>query len=203
MPQLVPYIAPLLRDSQTRREAIEAFAAYEEKIILSLLEHYLADNAALLHVPKVLKRIGTQLAFHLLLCHYSTALYDMKDRLLEAMIGMDREKLLIDTKEVERLTLQELERYGKFAEHMNWMPNQVGEVDIQETVEAIRASIIRRVFHLLGLMYDGHTMDAVYDGWWNGDVRQQANAAEVMDQLLQGELGAELLGGCSRMIHGR
>jgi CRP-like cAMP-binding protein/ATP/ADP translocase/HEAT repeat protein len=192
VPQLVPYIVPLLQESQTRREAIEALAAYEEKIILPLLEPYLAGNAASLHAPKVFERIGSQLAFHMLLRHYSTALYDMKDKLLEAMIGMDREKLLIDTKEVERLTLQELERYGKFAEHMNWMPYQVGEADIKETVEAIRASMIRRVFHLLGFIYDEHTMDAVYDGWLNGDVRQQANAAEVIDQLIHGELRTEL-----------
>lgn len=190
--ELVPYIVPLLQDSQTRHNAIEALAAYEESKILPLLEPYLIGEKASLHTPKVLEVIGSQAAFQMLLRHYSTSVYDMKDKLLEAMIGINHEKLIIDKAEVERLTLQELEVYGEFTKHMNWVPYRIGETEIREAAESIRSSKIRRVFHLLSLIYDEHTMNVVYDGWCNGDVRQQANAAEVIDQLLQGELRTEL-----------
>ncbi|MFC5528689.1 Npt1/Npt2 family nucleotide transporter [Cohnella yongneupensis] len=192
VPELVPYIVPLLRESRTRREAIEALAAYEDKAVLPLLEPYLSGESASMHVPKVFERIGTQLAFSILLRHYESASFDMRDRLLEAMKAMEREQLQIDAAEVWRLTLIELDHYGRFAENTDWMPRRANDSELKAAAEQVQASLIRRVFGLLGLIHDPNTIDAVYLGWSEGDARRQANAAEVIDQLLQGEVRTEL-----------
>jgi CRP-like cAMP-binding protein/ATP/ADP translocase/HEAT repeat protein len=192
LPELVPYIVPLLQESRTRREAIEALAAYEAKVILPLLEPFLDRETASLHVPKVFERIGTQAACQMLLRIYAAVNYDMRDKLLEALTGMQRSDFQVDTKEVERLALMELESYGEFAEHNAWNPNNAGDTEVRDTVKQLRSSMIHRVFQLLGLIHDAQTIDAVYVGWSEGDVRRQANAAEVMDQMLQGDLRTEL-----------
>lgn len=194
VPELVPYIVPLLKESRTRRQAIEALAAYEDAIVLPLLEPYLAaaESTASMHVPKALERIGTQAAFDMLLKRYEAASFDMRDRLLDAMTGMERERLKVDTAEVERLALMELGQYGLFADNLNWMTRRASDTELRDAAEQARASMMRRAFGLLGLIHDPMTIDAVYIGWLEGDARRQANAAEVMDQLLQGELRTEL-----------
>ncbi|WP_027086155.1 Npt1/Npt2 family nucleotide transporter [Cohnella panacarvi] len=194
VPELVPYIVPLLKESRTRRQAIEALAAYEDAIVLPLLEPYLAAavSPASPHVPKAIERIGTQAAFDMLLRHYGTAGFDMRDRLLAAMTGMEREPLKVDANEVERLALIELEHYRLFADNLNWTTRRASDTELRDAAEQARASMMRRAFGLLGLIYDPMTIDAVYLGWLEGDARRQANAAEVMDQLLQGEVRTEL-----------
>lgn len=194
VPELVPYIVPLLKESRTRRQAIEALAAYDGTIALPLLEPYLAaaGSSASSHVPKVFERIGTQAAFDLLLKHYGSASFEMRDRLLDAMTGMERERLKVDTAEVERLALVELGLYGRFAVNLIWTTRRASDTELRDAADQARASMMRRVFGLLGLIYDPKTIDAVYLGWLEGDARRQANAAEVMDQLLQGEVRTEL-----------
>lgn len=194
VPELVPHIVPLLKESRTRRQAIEALAAYEDDIVLPLLEPYLATigSPASAHVPKVFERIGTQAAFDMLLKHYESASFDMRDRLLDAMTGMERDLLQIAASEVEPLALVELGYYGQFADNLDWKSRRASDSELREAAEQARASMMRRVFGLLGLIHDSKTIDAVYLGWLEGDARRQANAAEVMDQLLQGEVRSEL-----------
>ncbi|RED64592.1 Npt1/Npt2 family nucleotide transporter [Cohnella lupini] len=192
VPELVHYVVPLLQESGTRPDAIDALAAYDAKNVLPLLEPYLEGGAASLHVPKVFERIGTQAAFQILLRKYSGVSYDMRDKLLEALVGMRSDEVQMDFKEMERLALMELESYGRFAEHNGWNANNAGESEVRDAVDQLRVATIRRVFHLLGLNYDVKTIDAVFLGWSEGDARRQANAAEVMDQLLHGELRTEL-----------
>lgn len=59
VPELVPIMIPLLKDSQTRQQAIAALAGYEEPviIIIPLLESYLVSKEDHLHLPRVLELI--------------------------------------------------------------------------------------------------------------------------------------------------
>jgi len=193
VPELVPHVVPLLQESQTRREAIEALASYDDKVVLPLLAPYLdGRHAASPHVPKAFERIGTQIAFQMLLSRYEEVHFDMRDKLIEAMTGMDKGTLQINAKAVERLALGELASYSAFAERLRWAPLSDGDTEVREAAEHVREAMMRRVFRLLSLIHDTHTIDAVYAGWAEGDARRQANAAEVMDQLLRDELRTEL-----------
>ncbi|MFC5469280.1 Npt1/Npt2 family nucleotide transporter [Cohnella suwonensis] len=190
--ELVTHIVPLLRDSRTRREAIDALAAFEGKVVLPMLEFYLSGDSPSLHVPKVLERIGTQSAFAVLLRNYETVGHEMRDKLLEAMVGMRTKDTVVDYKDIERLAFMELGDYGQFAERAGWTPEDSADAEVLNAVERLRFMMIRRVFQLLGLVYDPKTIDAVFSGWSEGDARRQANAAEVIDQLLHGDLRLEL-----------
>ncbi|BBI31390.1 Npt1/Npt2 family nucleotide transporter [Cohnella abietis] len=192
VPELVPYLVPLLQESKTRSDAIDTLASYEDKVILPLLEPYLDGEVAALHVPKVFERIGTKVAFQHLIRKYAAVRYDMRGKLLEAMVGIRSKDIQVDHKEIERLALMELRDYGRFAAHNNWNPETIDDNEVWNAVEQLRSATFRRVFQLLGLAYDVNTIDAVYLGWSEGDARRQANATEIMDQMLQGELRTEL-----------
>ncbi|RKP50036.1 hypothetical protein D7Z26_19675 [Cohnella endophytica] len=190
--ELVVHIVPLLQESQTRREAIEALASYDAKAILPMLEPYLDGDKPSLHVPKVFERIGNQAAFSLLFRKYDAVSHGMRDKLLDALVGIKNKDIKADYKEIERLALMELDSYGRFAEHSAWNAEHARDEEVLDAAGQSRLTMIRRVFQLLGLAYDPKTIDAVYVGWSEGDARRQANAAEVMDQMLQGELRTEL-----------
>ncbi|NHN32465.1 Npt1/Npt2 family nucleotide transporter [Paenibacillus agricola] len=190
--ELVPFIVPLLQNSETRRYAIEALSDYDEKEILVLLEPYFNERNASLHLPKVCERIHTQRSFDLLVGHYEPAHFEMRDKVLEALLRMNKGGFQIDEKKLEALIMGEIQLYWQFARHMAGITGMEDGAELVEIVEQIRFSICRRIFQLLSLMVDAATVQAVFVNWSEGDARQQANSTEVMDQLLQGSLRIEL-----------
>ncbi|WP_239634972.1 Npt1/Npt2 family nucleotide transporter [Paenibacillus sp. H1-7] len=194
VPELVPQIALMLRDSQTRRHAIEALAAYDEKLIIGLLTPcFQQAGKDWLHLPKVFERIGTQEAFDALLAQYTLSDYEMRDKLAEALRNLRPGIRQVNEKLLEELILDEIRLYAQFAEHGAAVTGADGKAAaVSEAIAQLRSSMTERIFGLLGLIYDAKTVQAVYIGWSEGDARQQANAAEVMDQLLQGHLRLEV-----------
>ncbi|MFD0681739.1 MULTISPECIES: Npt1/Npt2 family nucleotide transporter [unclassified Paenibacillus] len=194
VPALVPHIVLMLQDSRTRRHAIEALARYDEKVIIGLLEPYfIEDGVSLLHLPKVFERIGTQGAFDTLLIHYRHSNYEMRDKLLEALRNLRHGIRQVDEKLVEELILQEIQLYWQFAEQSSGVVGNKAYTAISEAVDQIRSSMTGRIFGLIGLVYESKTVQAVYANWSEGEARHQANAAEVMDQMLSGNLRMEII----------
>ncbi|RIE02688.1 hypothetical protein D3H35_18690 [Cohnella faecalis] len=193
VPELASYAVALLRNSDTRPHALEALASYDEALIIPLLEPYFAEAAeAPLHLPKVYERIGTQGALDKLLAHYSASGFEMKGMLLEAMTRMKSGHAQADKAKVTELIVKEAELYERFSEKMARLGENAAYEQVLEAASQLRSTIVRRIFQLLELIYEAGTIQAVYSSWSEGDARQQANAMEVMDQLLQGQVRIEL-----------
>lgn len=192
VPPLIVPIITMLKDSQTRRYATQALAAYDEEDVLPQLAPYLERQDVGLYMPAVLEQIGTQSAFDLLFNSYEQAKYEMRDRTLEALLRMHRRLSQVNSKRVESYIFLELQLYGQFAEHGAHVIGEEGYDGIEEMIKEIREAISKRVFQLLSFLYEEQTMKAVFIDWSEGDSRQQANAEEVMDQTLQGALRTEM-----------
>jgi CRP-like cAMP-binding protein/ATP/ADP translocase/HEAT repeat protein len=190
--ELVPYIVPLLQNSETRRYAIEALSAYEEKEILGLLQPYFDEPHVSLHLPKVYEQINTQRSFDLLVSNYEKAQFEMRDKLLESLLRMNKSNYRVDEKLIEALITEEIQHYWQFAEHLAGIIGMEDGAELVEIIEQTRMSSCRRIFQLLSLILEAKTVQAVFVNWTEGDIRQQANSTEVMDQLLQGNLRTEL-----------
>ncbi|MDF2648523.1 MAG: hypothetical protein K0Q73_4328, partial [Paenibacillus sp.] len=190
-PLIVPIVA-MLKDSQTRRYATQALAAYDEQDILPQLAPYLNQREIGLYLPAVFERIATQRAFDMLFDCYEAANYDMRDRILESLLRIHKRLSFVDSHKVETYILHEIKLHGQFAEHGASIVGIEGCSDIENIIREIRTAISRRIFQLLSLIYEEKTMQAVYIDWSEGDSRQQANAEEVIDQTLRGSLRTEM-----------
>ncbi|WP_246079216.1 Npt1/Npt2 family nucleotide transporter [Paenibacillus piri] len=192
VPALIPHILPCLQDFETRRHAVEALSSYEETEIIPLLKDSMDGTGISLHMPAVFEKIGTQSSFDTLLSCYSAAAFDLRDKILESLTRMRKKSLLASQKDIEILIAAEARLFHQFAEHGAPFVGNPAYSEIVIIIEQIRSSICRRVFQLLALLYDANTMQAVFNNWLEGDARQQANAAEVIDQTLQGSLRIQL-----------
>jgi CRP-like cAMP-binding protein/ATP/ADP translocase len=192
VPPLIEPIIVMLKDSQTRRYATQALAAYDEQDILPQLAPYLNQREIGLYLPAVFEKIATQSAFEILFDCYEAVNYDMRDRILESLLRMHKRLPFVDSQQVETYIFHELKLHGQFAEHGASIVGVEGFADIENIVREIRIAISRRIFQLLSLIYEEKTMQAVYIDWSEGDSRQQANAEEVIDQTLRGSLRTEM-----------
>ncbi|MDF2670145.1 MAG: hypothetical protein K0R67_2451, partial [Paenibacillus sp.] len=187
-PELVQYIIPLLSHSSTRHLAIEALAGYEEKVIEPLLKPYLTSEEASLHIPKIFEQIGTQRAFDVLLQSYKLVSGDVRTSMLESMTRMHDNGRYATSSVVEKLISEEARVIEQLIESSAGLESVPELFEISDAVKQLRRTIARRVFGLLALLYDSKVIHAVHTNWADGDVRRQANAAEVIDQLLHGEI---------------
>ncbi|MDF2714039.1 MAG: hypothetical protein K0R28_964 [Paenibacillus sp.] len=190
---LIPHILSCLKDFETRRYAVDALSSYGETEIIPLLKDFMDGTGISLHLPAVFEKIGTQQSFDTLLSCYSAATFDMRDKLLESLTRMRKKSLFVSPKDiVESLIAAEIQSYHQFAGHGAPFVGMRNGSEIGIIVEQTRSAISRRVFQLLAFLYDANTMQAVFNNWSEGDPRQQANAAEVIDQTLQGSLRMQL-----------
>ncbi|MBM7567108.1 Npt1/Npt2 family nucleotide transporter [Paenibacillus sacheonensis] len=193
--ELVPYIVPLLQHGDTRKNAIDALAAYDEKTIVPLLEPYFDGDHPVMHLPKVFERLATPAAFDMLLSRYAKSDFELRNKLLEALIRMQRSAGPPADKQVaviERLAAAEMELYWQLSERMSGLGMAEAYHDAAEVAGQVQERTVWRIFQLLALVYDAATIQAVYANWSEGDARQQANAMEVMDQLTHGPIRMEL-----------
>jgi CRP-like cAMP-binding protein/ATP/ADP translocase len=185
---LIPHILPCLKDFETRRYAVDTLSSYEEMEILPLLKGLMDEPGISLHLPAVFEKIGTQPSFDTLLSCYGSATFDMRDKIVESLARMHKKSLNVSQKEIESLIAAEIQIYHHFAEHGSPIVGMRNGSDMMIIIEQIRSAISKRVFQLLAFLYDANTMQAVFKNWSEGSARQQANAAEIMDQTLQGSL---------------
>lgn len=197
--ELVPQLVPLLQQGATRKDAIDALAAYEEKTIVPLLAGYLDGGEAAgrptMHLPKVFERIATPGAFETLLSHYAQSGFELRNKLLEALVHMRRSTGPASEKAaalVEKLALAEMELYWQLSEQSSGLGVDDVYRDAAEVAQQMQERVVWRIFQLLALLHDPATIQAVFANWSDGDARQQANAMEVMDQLTHGTMRMEL-----------
>ncbi|CAH1216474.1 hypothetical protein PAECIP111893_04132 [Paenibacillus plantiphilus] len=192
VPALIPSIIGSLKNSRTRRYAIDALAGYDEQEMLSQLQPYMDNEEVSLHLPAIFERMGTQRAFESLFACYEAANQELRDRILQSLLRMDTGLLQGDSQELERLISQELQLYWQYGEHGTAVSGDARYAELEGMIGEIRSGISRRIFQLLSLLYDAPTIQAVYINWSEGDARRQANAEEVIDQTLRGKLRLQM-----------
>ena len=192
VPELVPVMIPFLKDSQMRQHTINALKGYEGHIIIPILESYLAEKNAPLHLPRVLEKIGTQQALDSLLHNYMLYTNELREKTLESAARMNVGSCQVDKKHSERLITQEIIAYWDWVEHSKALGKSTTTVDLTDAIEQMRVRHVKRIFQLLAFIYDAKAIHAVYSNWSGGNARQQANATEVIDQLLTGKLRIDM-----------
>jgi CRP-like cAMP-binding protein/ATP/ADP translocase/HEAT repeat protein len=194
VPELIGYIVPMLQQGVTRKDAIDALSMYDETKLIPLLHPYFRQESSPLHLPKVFERMASPSAFDKLIEVYPTSGFEMKNKLLEALNRMLRSVKVTEkqTMIIRQLVLQELDFYWKLTEQLTGLSNVRSYEEVAEAGEQLRSGVVWCIFQLLALIHDSATIRVVYANWTKGDVRQQANAMEVIDQVMNGPIRIEL-----------
>lgn len=192
VPELVQFIIPLLDDSKVRLQATAALTSYDEAIIIPILESRMTAKELNLHLPRVLEEIGTQAALDALLRHYLLFSSELREKTLESATRIHAGTNQVDKKHAEHLIDQEISYYFKWVEQLALIGNTDRMSDLAEAIEQMRVRHVKRIFQLLSFLYDSRSIHAVYANWQDGNARQQANAIEVIDQLLKGKLRTDM-----------
>jgi len=192
VPELVRFIIPLLHDSKVRLQATAALTSYDEAIIIPMLESRMTAKELNLHLPRVLEEIGTQAALDALLRHYLLFSNELREKTLESATRIHAGTNQVDKKHAEHLIDQEISYYFKWIEQFGLIGNTDRMSDLAEAIEQMRIRHVKRIFQLLAFLYDSKSIHAVYANWKDGNARQQANAIEVIDQLLKGKLRTDM-----------
>lgn len=87
---------------------------------------------------------------------------------------------------------QEISYYFEWVEQSKALGHSDHMTELSEAIEQMRLRHVKRIFQLLAFLYDSKAIHAVHANWKDGDARQQANAVEVIDQLLKGKLRADM-----------
>jgi CRP-like cAMP-binding protein len=152
------------------------------------LKPYLADRELALPLYQVYELIGTQQAFDLLTAVYADADYDQRDRILDSLVRMNKQRLDIRREDAERFIIAEAELYAEFAVHAAAVQPGDESEQVLQVLDELRTRAARRAFGWLMLLEDEQTIRMIGHNWQEGDGARQANAAEALDQLLQGPL---------------
>ncbi|HZG87909.1 Npt1/Npt2 family nucleotide transporter [Paenibacillus sp.] len=194
VPELIAFLVPLVDQGATRKDAIDALAAYDEKTLIPMLQPYFAQDSAPLHLLAVFERKATPAAMSLLIDMYPTSGFEIKNRLLEALSRMRRgnEPTEAQKHRLQHIFLEETSLYWNMTERLAGLSAIEGYKEMVDVGIQSRSVIAWRLFQVLGLMYDAATIRSVYAGWRSGEARQQANAMEVADQVTQGAVRLEL-----------
>jgi CRP-like cAMP-binding protein/ATP/ADP translocase/HEAT repeat protein len=202
VPELAPYLVEMLNEGPTRLAASEALAAYDPGKAVHLLTPYLADSAdgaessdrLPLHLPRVFEAIGTQEAFDALLKHYPNMPQEMKEKAVEAAVRMknSRQAYIVDPPYLGSLIALEAGRSREWDDYIATIEGTESGSEVEQAAREYRTRHVYGIFQLLALLCDTSTIRAVFAHLYGADTRQQANAAEVIDQLLTGSLRAEM-----------
>ncbi|WP_135556760.1 Npt1/Npt2 family nucleotide transporter [Paenibacillus cymbidii] len=193
VPELVPVVVPLLASGETREQALAALTAYDERVVLPMLLPYLADKDPIVQLPRVWEQFETSYAFDAMFGEYERATPELREKMLDSLVLMNRKLGLRVTDRTEALVAQELAAYWRYDAQAQALNGFEAWRELTDAVRQLQAKTAARVFGLLSLQYEPATMQNVYANWTEGDARQQANAAEVVDQLLEGEQRAGLI----------
>ncbi|MBO9605171.1 MAG: cyclic nucleotide-binding domain-containing protein [Paenibacillaceae bacterium] len=193
VPELVPAVVPLLASGETREQALAALTAYDERVVLPLLLPYLADKDPIVQLPLVWEQFESAYAFGAMFGEYERATPELREKMLESLVLMNRKLEMRVTERAASLVLQELAAYWRYDAQALALSGFEAWKELEDAVRHLQAKTAARVFGLLSLQYEPATMQTVYANWTDGDARQQANAAEVVDQLLEGEQRAGLI----------
>ncbi len=190
---LAPMLLPFLTWRDERRAARDALSALGDEIV-PLLEEVLNDRtrpAGLRYkLPRVLRQIGTQQAFDVLL--YSNV---KDDAFLHYRIGValswlkeERPEIEADVQRVREAIVRRREVYREMVGPWRDLRVALGDGSLLTRAVGDRLDQAFEIsFWLLGLLYPSRTMRRIHEHLVGTDARRRAYALELLDNLVEEE----------------
>ncbi|HNC47991.1 MAG TPA: Npt1/Npt2 family nucleotide transporter [bacterium] len=191
---LIPMIIKKLKQKETRHKAMEALSAFDAADIVPTLRTYLEFSRQYqeisLYIPRVFEMIASQECADIMLKNYDHAGPYLRLKILDSLakIQFRNHDVELDRDLIEKWINLEFQEHRFFTQTLNAAKPFDGIAILIESVTHIRHGVFERVFKLLGFLHDHKVITTVFLNLSNTDKRVQANAVEVLDNMLEGEL---------------
>lgn len=188
-PALPPKLAHRLEDRRVRREVIEALAAYGDEVVPFLaetLDDRRLPTSLRVHLPRVLRRIGTDAAIEAML--FSNVRDDAFLRHVTvqelARVRKERPEARFDRERLQQATLRRLKAYAHYRPiALDLAAGGPPYTLLRRATEDRVRQNLQNAVTLLGILYDPAVMATVQRGLERGAV---ADALELLDVTLEG-----------------
>jgi HEAT repeat protein len=194
-PEAIPVIVEMLAEDRTHEAAAQALVAHGDEGIETLRQAVTPDASgrvgrAAEHVPAVLARIGSRSAFEVLRGLRDAKVDGLRHAAIDATCRLLRERPTIraDVGDLQSLLLAEIGRamvWQSLREEVRWLD---GTDLLLEAIDEMRKECLHRIFALLDILHPQADMEAVRRGLMEGAGEVRANAVEVLDNVLKGEI---------------
>ncbi len=202
---LIPNIIKKLKQKETRLKAIEALAGYDHKEIVPELKTYLEFSSKYkdisLYVPRIFELMASQECADILIDNYERSAPYLRSKILDSLAKMRLRvrDLNIPAETNQKLIELELGEHKFFSQCLRAVRPFEGIAILIEAINNVRHQILGRLFKLLSFEYDSKIMMTVFHNLSGQEKRVQANAVEILDNLLKGDLKDEVLDVVSRI----
>jgi HEAT repeat protein len=195
---LVPLIIARLGSRDTTLQARRALVKYGAKVLGTLRDYLLDDQTELAvrrAIPRVISRIGSQLAVDILLNHLHEVAPELRLTVIKGLnkLRAQSPELRFDAARIrEHLIIEAREYYQSLALLQAYnpttrlpAPQQESDDLLQRALEEKSTSIFERIFRLLGLIYPPEDLHQAYQATLSPEATVKANALELLDNLLR------------------
>jgi HEAT repeat protein len=200
-PEAIPLIVRMLGEDRAYEAAAHALVAHGDESLEALRQTAAPDPSgrlgrAALRVPEVLGRIGSLAAFKALRELLHARSDGLRHAAIDAICHLVRARpaLRAEIPDLQDLLLAEIGRalvLQSLQDDFRWLKN----ADLlKDTLNEMREGCLRRVFVLLGVLLPQTDMEAIRRAVMKGTPEVRANAVEVLDNLLKGEVHDRLMG---------
>ncbi len=192
----VPALVSLLRHRVLKASARDVLVSYGEPV-LDTLEHFLNDPHedawVRRHLPATVARIPSQRAMDILIAALADPDGFLRYKVIAALGKLHREhpELSFDRAPLEKRALRDAsEHYNSLSLHHNLfvLANLSTDTLLARALEEKAERTRDRLYRLLGLLYPSKD---ITDARWaleHGDARANSSAAELLDNILTGEI---------------
>ena len=191
-PELIPILIYKLGQTETARTAHLALSRFGNAVVEVLgkvLTHTEEEYAVRRHIPRILLRIGTQQCFDVLLRSLAQDNL-MLNRECARCAGRLRDKLMLPppVEAIQKHLHDEMKKcYQLLAalEDLENLPDIEAAHFLRETIDETMALHLDLIFKLLTVTHQPKSIDLIQANLLSQNQTTQANATEVLDNLLE------------------
>ena len=197
----VPPLVSLQHNRLLKSQAREVLVSYGEPV-LDALGYFLRDQEEDIwvrrHIPGTLACIPCQKSMDLLVSTLEDRDGFLRFKVMTAIEKMRRERpeFTFNREPIETLALQEAGRYATCLSIQSILlqnDSAAGQTLLGRALIEKSERTIDRIYRLLGLLYSWKDVAAARWAMYHGDARARSSAAEVLDNLLKGNLRKRIL----------
>jgi HEAT repeat protein len=191
-PFLLPILVEKLKQSKTKRVATVSLSKYGNdaiKPLASILENINYESEIRIHIPKILRLIGTQECLNVLINSLNLKNNRIRNNIISEVSHMvlSNRQLKLNIEKIKNHIEAETKNYYQQIIILSVFGNKINDSLLSEVLHLRMNSIIQRVLYLLTVSHPDDPIESISYGFKSPDPFTRSNSIELLDNILESE----------------